>query len=172
MSTALLVVDMQNGFVNHNSEHIIPNVVRLIEAPNWAAVIFTRFVNQPESGYVKWIGWSRFMNSPEIDIIEPLRQYASISVDKGGYSALVPDVAELLRRRSVERIVICGVATDGCVLKTAVDAFEQDIEPIVVVDACASHAGLSVHEAALLLLPRFIGRGQLRTTEDVVAALQ
>jgi len=65
-------------------------------------------------------------------------------------------------------LVLCGIATDGCVLKTAVDAFERGIEPVVVVDACASHAGNAVHEAGLLLLGRFIGAGQLRSVADFV----
>jgi nicotinamidase-related amidase len=166
--TALLVVDMQNGFVNHNSEHIVPNIRRLLERGGWDKIVFTRFINQPDSSYVRWIGWSRFMESPETDIIEPLRPYAKKIIDKHGYSAFVPSLAKILEGR-IERVVICGVATDGCVLKTAVDAFEREIEPVVVTDACASHAGATIHDAALLLIPRFIGRKQVRTTEDILS---
>lgn len=168
-ATALLVVDMQNGFVNHNSEHIVPNIRRLLERGGWAAVVFTRFINRPESPYVRWIGWSRFMASPETDIIEPLRPFARQVVDKHGYTAFVPAVAKILEKGNIKRVVVCGVATDGCVLKTAVDAFERDIEPVVVADACASHAGPAIHDAALLLIPRFIGRKQVRTTDEVLA---
>lgn len=171
-STALLVVDMQNGFVNHNSEHIVPNIRRLLDRGGWSIVLFTRFINQPESPYVRWIGWSRFMASPETDIIEPLRPFAREVVDKHGYSAFVPAVGKLLSKRKIARVVLCGVATDGCVLKTAVDAFERDVEPVVVADACASHAGQAIHDAALLLIPRFIGRKQVRTTDEVLAEAQ
>jgi nicotinamidase-related amidase len=65
-------------------------------------------------------------------------------------------------------LVLCGIATDGCVLKSAVDAFERGIEPVVVTDACASHAGREIHEAGLLLLARFIGPGQLKSAADFV----
>ncbi|HEY2092972.1 MAG TPA: isochorismatase family cysteine hydrolase [Thermoanaerobaculia bacterium] len=168
-ATALLVVDMQNGFVNHNSEHIVPNIRRLLELGAWSTVVFTRFLNQPDSPYVRWIGWSRFMASPEIDIIEQLEPFAEQIVDKHGYSAFVPEVGKILENALVKRIVVCGVATDGCVLKTAVDAFERNIEPVVVADACASHAGAAIHDAALLLIPRFIGRKQVRSTDEVIA---
>ena len=53
-------------------------------------------------------------------------------------------------------------------LKTAIDAFERGIEPVVVVDACASHAGREIHEAGLTLLRRFVGGRQLRTTAEVL----
>lgn len=167
--TALLVVDMQNGFVNHNSEHIVPNIRRLLERGGWDKIVFTRFLNRPDSPYVQWIGWSRFMERPETDIIEPLQFFAKTVIDKHGYSAFVPPLAKILEQGRIERVVICGVATDGCVLKTAVDAFEREIEPVVIADACASHAGATIHDAALLLIPRFIGRKQVRTTEDMLS---
>lgn len=170
-ATALFVVDMQNGFVNQNSAHIVPNIIRLLDRGGWSTVVFTRFINRPESPYVRWIGWSRFMASPETDIIDQLRPYARKVIDKKGYSAFVPAVAKFLEKRKIKRVVVCGVATDGCVLKTAVDAFEREIEPVVVADACASHAGSVVHDAALMLIPRFIGRRQVRTTDEVLAEI-
>lgn len=174
MSICLMVVDMQIGFLNDNTKHIVPNVRRLVEAARTQStkIVFTRFVNRPESGYVKWIRWSRFMERPEIDLIPQLAPYAKNVFDKHGYTAFTDDVARFLTEHSIDRIVICGVATDGCVLKTAVDAFERHIEPIVVHDACASHAGESLHEAGKLLLGRFIGKGQLQTVEQVLQLVE
>jgi len=60
----------------------------------------------------------------------------------------------------------CGIATDGCVLKTAVDLFEAGIRPVVLTDAVSSHAGDEVHQAGLLLISRFIGGEQLVTSEE------
>jgi nicotinamidase-related amidase len=81
---------------------------------------------------------------------------------------LTPELENYLREQQVERLVLCGIATDGCVLKSAVDAFERGIEPVVVTDACASHGGSEIHEAGLLLLGRFIGAGQLKSVADFV----
>lgn len=167
----LLVVDMQNGFINDKTEHIIPTIKKLLDARKWKRVVFTRFINRPNSGYVQWIHWSRFMGPPETDIISDLQPYADAIVDKHGYTAFVDGLAELVVTEKVATVCICGVATDGCVLKTAVDAFERGIEPVVVVDACASHAGPAVHDAGLLLLGRFIGKGQLRTAEEVLGSM-
>ena len=44
---------------------------------------------------------------------------------------------------------------------TAVDLFQNGFRPVVLADACASHAGPDYHEAGLRLLERLIGRRQI-----------
>ncbi len=70
-----------------------------------------------------------------------------------------------------ETLLLIGIATDGCVLKTAVDAFEQGLTPIVLSDLCASHAGNQVHEAGLLLIGRFIGKDQIISSKELLERL-
>jgi nicotinamidase-related amidase len=166
--TMLLVVDVQNGFVNAHTRPVVEPVNRLITAftARGQPVALTRFVNRPGSGYERWIGWTRFMGSPENDLFDGLDAGAAPVFVKHGYTAFTAQFEEHVRALQIERLVICGIATDGCVLKSAVDAFERGIEPVVVVDACASHAGREVHEAGVLLLGRFIGKGQLRLAES------
>ena len=166
----LLVVDVQNGFVNEHTRFIIEAVNRLTGAFSGRGlpVAFTRFVNTPGSGYERWIGWTRFMHGPENDLHEAVDAGAGPVFVKHGYTAFTPEFENYLREQRVERLVLCGIATDGCVLKSAVDAFERGIEPLVVTDACASHGGNEIHEAGLLLLGRFIGAGQLKLVADFV----
>lgn len=160
----LLVVDVQNGFVNEHTRHIIESVNRLIGAfsDRDQPVALTRFVNRPGSGYERWIGWTRFMQAPENDLFADMDAGAAPVFIKHGYTAFTPEFERHVSEQRVERLVLCGIATDGCVLKSAVDAFERGIEPLVVTDACASHAGRELHEAGLLLLGRFIGTRQLK----------
>ncbi len=168
--SALLVVDVQNGFVNEHTRHVIEAINRLIGAFSGRRepLAFTRFVNMPGSGYERWIGWTRFMGGPENDLYDGIDARAGPVFVKHGYTAFTPELENYLREQQVERLVLCGIATDGCVLKSAVDAFERGIEPVVVTDACASHGGCEIHEAGLLLLGRFIGVGQLRLVADFV----
>lgn len=166
----LLVVDVQNGFVNEHTAHVIAPVNVLIGACSGRGshVAYTRFVNTPDSGYVRWIGWARFMHDPENALFDDLDAGAGPVFVKHGYTAFTDEFSEYVAGLRVERLILCGIATDGCVLKTAVDAFERGIEPVVVTDACASHAGREVHEAGLMLLSRFIGAGQLRSKSEFV----
>ncbi|MEZ5962473.1 MAG: isochorismatase family cysteine hydrolase [Planctomycetota bacterium] len=168
----LLVVDVQVGFVNPATEHVldpIVDLVRLADAQG-VPVAFTRFLNFAGSGWVKWLHWSRFMASPEIDLHPRVLPLARNVFDKSAYGAFTPAFVEFVARHEIDRMFLCGVATDGCVLKSAVDAFERDIEPFVIVDACASHAGSAVHQAGLLLASRFLGKGQLITIDDLTSA--
>jgi nicotinamidase-related amidase len=170
LRTMLLVVDVQNGFINAHTRHIVESVNKLIGAftGRGQPLVFTRFVNTPDSGYERWIGWSRFMQAPENDLCDDLHVGEVRVFIKHGYTAFTPEFEAYVQDQRIERLPLCGIATDGCVLKSAVDAFERGIEPVVAVDACASHGGQALHEAGLLLLGRFIGVGQLKSVGDFV----
>jgi nicotinamidase-related amidase len=68
-------------------------------------------------------------------------------------------------------VYVCGIDTEVCVLKTAVDAFERDIVPWLVMDASASHSGVEAHEAGLLVAQKMLGRRQLISAANVIEAL-
>lgn len=169
----LTVVDMQNGFLGQRSQHVLPVVVKLVQEfrRRGLPVVFTRFHNIQDSQYERLIGWRRLRSSPEIDLSPELQKYAEIVIDKEIYSAFTPVFDATVKQHNWRSIVLCGVATDGCVLKTAVDAFERGLTPIVVTDACASHAGDDVHKAGLLLLERFIGKNQLMNMDSLLAGI-
>jgi nicotinamidase-related amidase len=166
----LVVIDMQNGFLGSRTHHIIPNVVRVVEEcqKRNLPIIFTRFHNEPDSPYERLIGWTRLRYSPEIDLTPELEPFANSIIDKNVYSAFTPEFEELLTDEGCTKIILCGVATDSCVLKTAADAFERGLTPIIVEDACSSHGGEDVHKAGLLLLGRFIGKSQIMNTETLL----
>ncbi|MFE4337189.1 cysteine hydrolase family protein [Streptomyces sp. NPDC056831] len=175
-SAALIVIDMQNGFVNHHSQHAVPAVSDL--TAHWSAtgrpVIFTRYVNYPGSPYERFFHWTRLQTSPETDIVPELNDHASAAyaaIDKTGYTLFTPEAIDLIRSAGWTDLVFCGVATESCVLKSAADAFELGCAPWIVTDACASDAGPAVHDAGLVVARRLIGEGQLVTTEYVKGQL-
>jgi nicotinamidase-related amidase len=170
--SVLIVVDMQNGFVRSRSQHIVPAVQEVIE--HWEAfngdVVFTRFINYPKSPYERLIHWTRMQQPPEIDIIPELQPYADRAlkiIDKPIYSLFTDRGESFIREHGWEEFYICGIATESCVLKTATDAFERDLTPWIIQDACASHAGEEAHQAGLLVASRFIGKEQLITKDEV-----
>jgi nicotinamidase-related amidase len=174
--TALVVIDMQNGFVNESSRPVIPAVVNLVEC--WQRlggdIIFTRYLNYPDSLYERLIQWSRLQTSPEIDIVDELVPYldsARAVIEKPTYTLFTPDGAKIVRDGGWTDLVFCGIATESCVLKSAVDAFELGYTPWVVRDASASHGGAGTHEAGLLITGRFIGGGQIIDTAALAAKL-
>ncbi|WP_280443882.1 cysteine hydrolase family protein [Nocardia brasiliensis] len=175
----LIVVDLQNGFVNEASAHIVPVVVDLVD--RWLAVgaevIFTRFRNHHGSQFQRLLDWNHLFDETDTALIPELEPYIEHPrtqvLDKTTYTALTPEAITHIRRIATTNVAIAGIATNACVLKTALDVFEVGLTPWIIADACAScsrhrPAG-EVHESALTLLGRLIGTRQLIDAERALA---
>jgi nicotinamidase-related amidase len=171
-NAALVVVDVQNGFVTEHSAHVVPIIVDLVR--HWQEsgrdVVFTRYINHPGSIFERAMGWSKLQGTPEIDIVSELQPFTASAIaviDKRIYSMFTDEGVQLAGDRSWTEMYVCGIDTEVCVLKTAVDAFERDILPRLIVDASASHSGSDAHEAGLLVAQKMIGRRQLVRIVDI-----
>jgi nicotinamidase/pyrazinamidase len=60
----------------------------------------------------------------------------AVTADTDAYSAFNgTGLAEQLKDRGVRRVAVCGLATDYCVLNTALDAIEAGFQTLVLPDA-------------------------------------
>ena len=160
----LLVVDVQQGFINDFTRHIPERVATLIEQNDFAPVLFTRFINIEGGPFQRFVGWADCAAAPETDLVPELVPHAAdeVTFSKPGYAGISDDLAAYLKGEKIERITIVGIDTDMCVLKVALDIFDLNIEPFVLVDCCSSTAGLQSHLAGLAVLARNIGADHLR----------
>lgn len=159
MKKALLIVDVQKGFINDKTLHI-PALVEELQY-QYDFVIATRFINLPDSQFRRLIKWDRLSpDSEDIELAFNLKEGA-IVVDKYIYTCIDDEFVTMLKEHGVTAVDVCGIDTDICVTKCAVDLFERDITPFVLKDYCATHAGLDLQEAALEILARYIGRLQI-----------
>jgi nicotinamidase-related amidase len=162
----LVVVDVQNGFITEHSQPVVPIIVDLVR--RWQAadgdVVFTRYLNYPNSPYERLIGWTEMIDGPATELVTELRPYVGPNtpiVDKKVYTLFTPGGTQLVDEHGWTDLYICGIDTEICVLKTAVDAFEHNLTPWILKDACASHSGPKAHTAGLFIAGRFIGAGQI-----------
>ena len=164
MRTALLVVDVQNGFVNEFTRHVPSRIAKLIQRDEHSSVLFTRFVNIEDSPFRRLLGWDDCAEPPDTEIAPEVAPFAAAErvFSKPGYAGVPDGLAAHLRDAGYERIAVVGIDTDMCVLKVALDLFDLNIEPFVYVDCCASTAGLQAHLAGLAVLARNIGADRLR----------
>ena len=88
-------------------------------------------------------------------------------IDKYIYTLFTSEGTPLVAERGWTNLYACGIDTDICVLKTAVDAFEQNLTPWILKDACASHSGPEAHTAGLFIAERFIGANQVIPTTSL-----
>jgi nicotinamidase-related amidase len=143
-------------------------LLRLIEAFG-DRVAFTRFVlpARPEGS---WIGYYRTWASvttpeasPLLELAPPWRQMARRLVEKSTFSKWGPELRDLAGESRT--LVLCGVATDCCVVATALAAVDDGMHVRVVGDATKG-ASAAAHERACQLLAGFAPQIQLTTVAD------
>lgn len=156
MAKALIVIDVQNGFVTKSSQHVVPKIKRLLESKKFDTVIFTKFVNAPNSPFRKIKKWYKVAAPPETDIVNDLKQFASTIFQKNVYSAFTPEFEHFLKENKISQLYFVGIDTECCVLKTAIDAFEKGYEPFLLADYCASHESRQYHTIGLKLFGRLV----------------
>ena len=157
----LLIVDVQKGFINGYTKHILDNMSNLLESFN---IIFaTKFYNKTGSFYDTLINWGHVRkDTDEFNLAFSPDDKTEI-IEKSVYSCVTPDFVKRLKDNYIEKVYICGIDTDVCVTKCAVDLFENGIIPIVIENYCASTAGMQAHICGISTIKRYIGTKQVIT---------
>lgn len=156
---ALIVIDVQNCFVTSSSRRVVPKIVRHVqrERTKFGLVVFTRFVNTKRSSVYRFLGWKKCLTVPEnsfvSEIAEMLRYGAEIQ--KQTYSAFKSrKLKQFLQKEKIQKVVLCGMDTDCCVLATALDAFDLGYRVHILRNLTASSGGKKYHHFALPILWR------------------
>ncbi|CAM5292101.1 hydrolase [Streptomyces spiroverticillatus] len=172
-TAALIVIDVQQGFINRHTEAVVPAIADLVA--RWsdagAPVLFSRFVNAPGSPYERITGWSKLRTAEEQAFVQELRSFTSkagATIDKGQSSVFTAEAARLFSQSGWTDLVLCGIDTDSCVYDSAISAYHSGYRPWVVTDACASTGGPQYHDAALLMAARNVGSRQLITRQQAL----
>lgn len=170
--SVLMVVDVQNGFLTENTQHVLPVIVKLVDQWQKAngSTVYSRYFNYPGSAFERLMDWRQLYAPPDTDIADELTPYTqhSITLDKHTYSAMTPRFAGLANSHKWTDIAICGIDTDLCVLKTALDAFENGLIPWIVTNASASTGGENSHKSGLTVIGRAVGEHHLITAEELL----
>lgn len=180
MNPALTVIDMQVAFQEPGSEWEVPRydevearVRKLVDAFD-QNVIWTRFVRDPQeegawsSYYDRWSTFRVEEDSRQWDLtIEPNPTQPVISAPT--FSKWGPELAELVPTDTP--LVLCGVATDCCVLATALGAVDAGRHVMVVTDACGAVSD-EAQEQTFALLGLLSPMVTLMTTAEVIEMLR
>jgi nicotinamidase-related amidase len=157
MSNALLVVDVQRYFMKDAPQDLPQRVVNHIDATSYDHVVFARFKNEPDSNFVKLLKWTKCATDNDAELPEEFANLAHKDnvFTRATYSAFkTTGLDEYLREREVERLVVCGVDTDACVLATAFEAF--DLGYHVKIDFNLTYSSNDLRKAAMLIAEKNI----------------
>ena len=169
MSNVVLVVDMVRGFLEpgHNlycgddSRKIISSVrdllKREIEAGSHA--LFISDHHDPDDLEFQVFPVHCVKGTEEPEVIPELAEFVNDSnrVPKNRYSGFYnTDLAQRLVRLKPDKLIVCGVCTDICVLHTTSDARNRDY-PVEVPADCVATFDPDAHRWALRHLQKILG---------------
>lgn len=193
--TALLVVDMQNGFIDPAlstsvpvAREIVPNINRLADALRSAGgcVVWIKMTMGPEAlaGWGNWLdgfatsemraafsanlteGTPGFELWPELELRD-----GDLTVVKNRFSAFIQgssDIGDVLSARGLDTVLVTGTVTNVCCESTARDAAMLDYRVVMVSDANAARSD-EEHNATLNNLFNIFA--DVQSTDEIVAYL-
>ncbi len=164
-SRALIVVDVQRDFCEGGSlavaggADVAARISALLSGPHpYAAVVATRdhhidpgdhFAHEPDfvdswpAHCVVGTGGAEFHDRlvfRDFDAVFDKGEYAAAYSGFEGTDAQGSTLAHWLRERAIERVDVCGIATDYCVHATARDAAREGFATTVLLDLSAAVA--------------------------------
>jgi len=149
MARAVLVVDMLRCFleegyplyVGDKARRIIPNIQRLLdqELKHGSRIFFICDRHDPDDLEFRMFPPHCIEGTPEAELIPELAGYSGEIIPKKRYSSFFnTPLGEQLAQLKPDKLIVCGVLTDICILHTVADARNRDYEVEVPVDCVAS----------------------------------
>ncbi len=193
--TAFLVVDMQNAFMMPGVAHvlcrtaveIVPNINRIADAMRAAGgTVVWVITTFGEASLSDWpvlhqmVGPERTARRiaalAEDNIGHKLwedldRRPEDLTVVKTKYSAFIQgssSLAEILRARGIDTVIVAGTVTGVCCETTARDAMMLNFKAIMVTDANAAMTDED-HNASLIAF--YLSFGDIQSTEMILEHL-
>lgn len=169
MANVVLVVDMVRGFLEpgHNlycgdqARKIVPNVFELLKRETEAGsqVLFISDHHDPDDLEFQIFPVHCVKGTQEPNVIPELSQFVTAEnvVPKNRYSGFFnTDLAQRLESLQPDKLVVCGVCTDICVLHTTSDARNRDYA-VEVPANCVASFDQDAHGWALRHLEKILG---------------
>ncbi len=155
--TALIVIDVQNYFVNEHTKVIPDKIASFIQENKFDFIGFTKFVNNKNSNFFKLLNWKKCLNPPDTDIYTTLSRFVNKNnlFEKATYSVFKCDkLVEILKKNDINKIFLCGIDIDACILASAFDGFDLGYEICILEDLSLSHSGEKLDNAAVEIIKK------------------
>ncbi len=182
--TALLVIDMQKGFCDPESQMekagigtanqraILPDVLRLVELARERGlpVLWSQQTHYPDDvtrrrrripSHIDKQNWAPCLRGTwEVDFVDEVVeaiQPEDLIVEKHRASVFFETTLDTkLRMLGIEQIIISGCNTDFCVETTIRDGYYRDMD-VIVVRECVAGPRLRFHEDTLAKVETYFG---------------
>ena len=139
MKNILVVMNLQNGLINTPEKTALSQkIIELSQKHIFDRVVCVKFVNRDDGVFPKYHRYYDMHKGKEIDIVDDLN--IDLVINKSVYSCVsdefIEKVVKINDGDNLVELFLCGIGTDTSIMKSALDLFERDIKPLVLVDYC------------------------------------
>ncbi len=167
MANAVIVTDMLRGFLEEGyplycgdeARRIIPNIQRLLEQElaQGSKMFFICDHHDPDDLEFKMFPPHCIEGTAEAEVIPELANYPGEIIPKKRYSGFFNTQLDgKLKGLKPDKLIICGVCTNICVMHTVADARNRDYQVEVIVD-CVASFDEAAHRFALEHIEKVLG---------------
>ncbi|MBK2143493.1 cysteine hydrolase family protein [Francisella tularensis] len=151
---ALVIIDVQNYFVNEHTKTLPQKIRKLIQTNDFNYIIFSKYINNLKSNHYNIFKWEECQNSPDIDIHPELLEFTNSKnfFEKNTYSIFKSTMLNFLKQKNINKIYLTGIDIDACVLASAFDGFDLGYDIEILQDFCLSHFGEEFKHSALKIM--------------------
>jgi len=160
MKNALIIIDVQQGFMNKFTKNIPISIKKFIDQNNFDSILFFAFINDVDSPWYK-NGWKKMTTKVETQIVSELQPYANRenTFSKTAFSVFASkEFKKFIKEKSITDLYICGLDTHACVYATALEAYARGYNVRVIEDLCAASHGDEYHTHAIEMLKKNLGQ--------------
>ncbi|MEI6462920.1 MAG: isochorismatase family cysteine hydrolase [bacterium] len=169
MKKALLVIDVQQFFINDSSKFLPIKIAGFLQKNKFDFVYFFKFANSENSNWVKVQKWNKMINSDEQEVANELKPFLksdNVFVKESNFSVFsIKAFNNILERNEINELFICGMDSDACVYVSAMEAFARGFDVKVLEDLCAASHGNEYHKSAIKMLQRNLGESTVISSE-------
>jgi nicotinamidase/pyrazinamidase len=176
MSNVVIVTDMLRGFLEEgyplycgaDSRRIIANVRRLLEkeSAEGSTIFFIADNHAPDDLEFKMFPAHCVKGTAECEVIPELKEFAGKVITKQRYSSFFNTCLDKdLEKLKPDKIIVCGVCTNICVLYTVADARARDYKVEVPAD-CVSSFDREACKWALSHMEKVLGARVINKVEE------
>ena len=156
----LVIIDVQKGLLVDDSTSAIPHKIKELVASNkFDFIVATQFKNAMGSPFDKIMGWNGMSDGQSQELALEIKEIASHCFVKKVYSCFTEEFVKFIRDNNIDKLYFTGIDIDACVLKSALDCFERNINLEVLINYCATSGGEKNFKSAVSVLEFTLGEG-------------
>ncbi len=154
---ALIVIDVQNAFMNDHTKHIPKKIIRTLQTKKFNYVLFSAFLNKKNSIFSTFLNFKECSHKPDTEYVFEFLKFITREnfFPRTAYSVLKSKkLTSFLKKKNITTLYLCGLDTDACIMASALEAIDLGFKTFVIESLCSSSGGKKFHEVGIFILKR------------------